>query len=287
MDLPARFTTACKTFPRGASAVYTRAGRCVCAQNGMPRRRTRQVRAARVLRHKRVRSAAFSQHDFAALLAEVRNGRSKWQWRARVAKTPFSVREFNALLASVRARARGPVEFPVVPGGIGQVLGRGGRNVRLLQQLLHPGTLRVDVRDHLVVLQPPATQRDAWVDEARRLLCSAQAGGIVKWFPMAEVRQMGATRDQSWLAHIRDIEQRYDCRVRQLHVDDAEVRHEVWIVVGNYARSPVTAAVEVVGKWVHRRYAPAGRARVTQIVGRRSTGRGGAPRFGGGGAGRR
>lgn len=142
--------------------------------------------------------------------------------------------------------------LPVPPENLGRLIGKKGRNIKLVNKIIAPG--RVVVHDNVVTIRGNMKDKQ-WCNKAIRVVRSAHRGGFIKWFSSWECDKFGKTPDQEWLNKIRDCQTRTDCSIAQHHVTVNGEIHEAWIVLENKKTSDLEKAIEIIGKKIHHRYA--------------------------------
>ena len=96
------------------------------------------------------------------------------------------------------------------------LVGRSGRNIHLVNQLLDPGYVKVNpktevVQENLIDYVQNYTELELygphkdheWCKKALRIVRSARRGGIIKWFDTWNRQKFNTNNNQKWLQNIR------------------------------------------------------------------------------------
>jgi len=134
---------------------------------------------------------------------------------------------------------------------LGRLVGKTGRNIRLINKIIAPGN--IVVKSDKVTIHGPLKDKQ-WCNKAIRVVRSAHRGGIIKWFDPRERDKFSKTPDQQWLNSIRRIQDRTECSVTQMDIQWTGEMHEAWIVLENKKTSDLQTAIEQIGRCIHNRY---------------------------------
>lgn len=135
---------------------------------------------------------------------------------------------------------------------LGSLIGKDGRNLRLLNHLLSPG--RVAVNDNVVEVVGDMND-SRWRANAIRMIRSAHRGGILKWLNNWEREKFNRPGYQKWLESVRIVERQTKCSVVQTLMEYQGETHEVWMVLENEKKgSDLASAIQSIGTCIHRRY---------------------------------
>lgn len=147
------------------------------------------------------------------------------------------------------------------------LIGKGGRNLYLVNALLEPGHVILQTKEKIVSedridyvhqcaeleLHGPCENHN-WCKKALRIVRSARRGGIIKWFDRWNRQKFNTNTEQKWLKKIRNWEHCTDCKVEQLQIPYKGESYEVWLILENSRSSHLEKAIDKIGKCIHKRF---------------------------------
>tara|TARA_B100001059_G_scaffold153833_1_gene153473 strand:- start:812 stop:1456 length:645 start_codon:yes stop_codon:yes gene_type:complete len=169
-------------------------------------------------------------------------------------------------LASLNSRANANAKrLAIPPDEIGRIIGRNGRNIAFINQMIAPG--KITVRQDCVVLHGDLANK-TWLSRTIQILHSARRGGIIKWFETGYAATF--VHKENWLRQIRALETKTKTRVQQQLVEFDGETYDVWLILGRHKAANVEKAIRNIGKLIHERHSRRAIADVCHADGKRA-----------------
>lgn len=169
-----------------------------------------------------------------------------------------------ALNSNNRSSAKAKT-MAIPPGDIGRIIGRDGRNIFFINQMIAPG--KITVHKDSVVLHGELENK-AWLSRTIQIIHSARRGGIIKWFETGYASTF--EHKENWLRQIRALETKTKTRVQQQLVEFDGKTYDVWLIVGRHEAANVEKAIRNIGKLIHERHSRRANADVCHVDGKQA-----------------